>query len=192
MALIRDECAAGRHGKRLSMTTTEQAATDQTYVQTVCSSPVGELTVIGSESGVRAILWPHDRPGRVTINHVVTPDRDGRLDLVLDQLEEYFSGSRRKFTVPLVVSGTDFQRAVWRRLAEIPYGSTASYGEVATAIGRPSAARAVGAATGLNPISVIIPCHRLVGAKGALTGFAGGLDAKRWLLRHEQSQQRLL
>lgn len=174
------------------MTTTEKAGIDQTYVQATLPSPIGELTVIGSESGVRAILWPNDRPGRVTIDHVVTPDRDGRLDLVLDQLEEYFSGSRREFTVPLVLSGTDFQRAVWRRLAEIPYGSTASYGEVATAIGRPSAARAVGAATGLNPISVIIPCHRLVGANGALTGFAGGLDAKRWLLRHEQSQQRLL
>lgn len=174
------------------MTTTEKAGIDQTYVQATFPSPIGELAVIGSESGVRAILWPNDRPGRVTIDHVVTPDRDGRLDLVLDQLEEYFSGSRREFTVPLVVSGTDFQRAVWRRLTEIPYGSTTSYGEVATAIGRPSAARAVGAATGLNPISVIIPCHRLVGASGALTGFAGGLDAKRWLLRHEQSQQRLL
>lgn len=174
------------------MTTTEHTTTDQTYVQTAFPSPVGELTVIGSESGVRAVLWPNDRPGRVTIDHLVTPDRDGRLDMALDQLEEYFSGARRTFTVPLVVSGTDFQRAVWRRLAEIPYGSTASYGEVATAIGRPSAARAVGAATGLNPISVIIPCHRLVGSTGALTGFAGGLDAKRWLLRHEQSQQRLL
>ena len=174
------------------MTTTERAAIDHTYVQAAYPSPVGELTVIGSESGVRAVLWPNERPGRVSIDHVVTPDDDGRLDMVLDQLEGYFTGTRREFTVPLVVSGTDFQRAVWRELSRIPYGSTSSYGELATAIGRPSAARAVGAATGLNPISVIIPCHRLVGAKGTLTGFAGGLDAKRWLLRHEQSQQQLL
>jgi len=173
------------------MTTTERAAVDQTYVQTTCESPVGELTIIGSESGVRAILWPNDRPGRVTIDHVVTPDVEGRLSMVVDQLEEYFAGSRREFNVPLVLRGTDFQRAVWRQLSEIPYGSTSTYGQLATAIGRPSAARAVGAATGLNPISVIIPCHRLVGSKGALTGFAGGLDAKRWLLRHEQSRHRL-
>lgn len=173
------------------MTTTERVAVDNTYVQTTYSSPVGDLTIIGSESGLRAILWPNERPGRVTINHLVVPDIDGRLDLVVEQLDDYFAGTRHEFSVPLVPSGTEFQRAVWQQLSSIPYGRTSSYGELAAAIGKPSAARAVGAATGLNPISVVVPCHRLVGSKGSLTGFAGGLDAKRWLLRHEQNQHRL-
>lgn len=174
------------------MTTTDRAAVDRALVQTTYPSPVGELTIVGSVSGIRAILWPNERPGRITIDQATTPDGDGLLDPMCDQLEEYFAGTRQEFDVSLVASGTDFQQAVWRQLSSIPYGSTSTYGEVATAIGRPSAARAVGAATGLNPISVIIPCHRLVGSSGALTGFAGGLDAKRWLLRHEQRQQRLL
>ena len=138
-----------------------------------------------------ASLWPNDRPGRVTINHLVVPDTEGRLDMARVQLDEYFAGTRQEFTVPIVLRGTDFQRAVWRELAEIPYGRTMSYSELAAKIGKPSAARAVGAATGLNPISVIVPCHRLVGARGSLTGFAGGLDAKRWLLRHERDEASL-
>ncbi len=164
---------------------------DQTYVQTAVPSPVGELTVIGSESGVRAILWPNDRPGRVTINHLVVPDTEGRLEMVVTQLDEYFARTRQEFTVPIVLRGTEFQRAVWRQLTEIPYGHTMSYSELATKIGKPNAARAVGAAAGLNPVSVIVPCHRLVGARGSLTGFAGGLDAKRWLLRHERDEASL-
>ncbi len=164
---------------------------DAIYVETTVSSPIGDLRVIGSESGVRAVLWPNERPGRVTIGHEVVADTDGRLDMAVQQLEEYFAGRRREFTLPLVLRGTDFQRAVWRRLAEIPYGRTATYGELARAIDRPNAARAVGAATGLNPLSVLIPCHRLVGSGGSLTGFAGGLEAKRWLLRHEGSERQL-
>lgn len=165
--------------------------TDATYVETTMSSPIGNLRIIGSESGVRAVLWPNERQGRVTIGRAVVADTDGRLEPAVQQLEEYFAGQRREFTLPLVVRGTDFQRTVWRHLAEIPYGRTTTYGELARAIDRPNAARAVGAATGLNPLSILIPCHRLVGSGGSLTGFAGGLDAKRWLLHHERSDLQL-
>ena len=103
----------------------------------------------------------------------------------MGQIEEYFRGKRFEFEVTLDLEGTEFQRLVWRALAAIPFGETRSYGAVAETVGRPSAARAVGAATGRNPAPIIVPCHRVVGASGALTGFAGGLDTKRALLAHE-------
>lgn len=102
-----------------------------------------------------------------------------------DQLREYFAGHRRVFELPLAPQGTGFQQRVWQALCKIPFGQTRSYGEIAAAIGRPSASRAVGAANGKNPIWIIVPCHRVIGASGQLTGYAGGLDAKRWLLAHE-------
>jgi len=101
------------------------------------------------------------------------------------QLAEYFAGARRDFDVPLAPRGTGFQQRVWRELAKIPYGQTRSYGELARSLGRPTASRAVGAANGRNPISILVPCHRVVAGTGALTGYAGGLAAKRWLLEHE-------
>lgn len=101
------------------------------------------------------------------------------------QLDEYFAGKRRDFTLPLAPRGTGFQQIVWRALTQIPFGVTRSYGELARTIGRPSASRAVGAANGKNPISIIVPCHRVIGANGALTGYGGGLAAKQWLLAHE-------
>jgi methylated-DNA-[protein]-cysteine S-methyltransferase len=102
------------------------------------------------------------------------------------QLGEYFAGKRRTFDVPLSFSGSDFQKQVWGALLTIPFGETRSYGEIALQVGRPTASRAVGAANGRNPISIIAPCHRIVGATGKLTGFAGGLDAKKYLLELEQ------
>jgi methylated-DNA-[protein]-cysteine S-methyltransferase len=108
------------------------------------------------------------------------------------QLEEYFAGARRAFDVPLRPQGTAFQRRVWDALSEIPYGSTSSYGELARRIDNPGAARAVGLANNRNPISVVIPCHRVIGADGSLTGYGGGLERKRWLLAHEASHQGLL
>jgi methylated-DNA-[protein]-cysteine S-methyltransferase len=110
------------------------------------------------------------------------------------QLEEYFAGARRDFDVPLAPQGTGFQLAAWRALRDIPYGETRSYAAQARAIGRPDAVRAVGAANGRNPISIIVPCHRVVGADGSLTGYGGGIDRKRWLLEHERAwrQTRLL
>ena len=108
-----------------------------------------------------------------------------QLQRAVGQIDEYFRGERRDFDLDLDVQGTEFQRLVWRELEGIPFGETRSYGEIAEAIGRPAAARAVGAATGRNPAPILVPCHRVVGASGALTGFAGGMEAKRALLTHE-------
>jgi len=107
------------------------------------------------------------------------------LELAARQLGEYFAGERHAFDLPIAPRGTGFQERVWRALLAIPYGTTWSYGQLAHAIGRPSASRAVGTANGANPISIIVPCHRVIAASGALTGYAGGLAAKRWLLDHE-------
>jgi methylated-DNA-[protein]-cysteine S-methyltransferase len=107
------------------------------------------------------------------------------------QMEEYFAGTRRRFDLPLDLGGTDFQRQAWLALADVPYGETATYGEQADRIGRPGAFRAVGAANGRNPVPVVLPCHRIIGADGSLTGFGGGLELKQQLLDHERSQQAL-
>jgi methylated-DNA-[protein]-cysteine S-methyltransferase len=106
---------------------------------------------------------------------------------VLSQLNEYFSGKRREFELPLDLHGTEFQVAAWKSLARIPFGRTSSYGEQAASIGRPTAVRAIGGANGRNPVAVILPCHRVIGANGSLTGFGGGLEVKKWLLQHEQT-----
>lgn len=103
------------------------------------------------------------------------------------QCEEYFAGERREFDLPLEPQGTEFQRAVWRALLDVPYGATASYAEIARAIGKPKACRAVGAANGRNPLAIVVPCHRVIGADGSLTGYGGGLKAKQWLLNHERA-----
>jgi methylated-DNA-[protein]-cysteine S-methyltransferase len=129
--------------------------------------------------------------------HGRTPALDGlrrresrALDQVRTELDEYFAGTRSAFSVPLLLEGTPFQVSVWRALIEIPSGSTASYGEIARQLGRPQAARAVGAANGLNPISIIVPCHRLVGADGSLTGYGWGIDRKRRLLELERQTRK--
>lgn len=139
-------------------------------------TPVGPLGLVASERGLRRILWPGE-PGAGGDEEV--------LATAAVQLREYFAGTRRTFDVPLELEGTDFQRRAWLALAEIPYGETRSYGEQARRLGVPRAARAIGAANGANPLPIVLPCHRLVGADGSLTGFGGGLDVKRWLLEHE-------
>ncbi|MEH3035516.1 MAG: methylated-DNA--[protein]-cysteine S-methyltransferase [Sphingomonas adhaesiva] len=150
--------------------------------RTTIPSPVGTLTLVASDMGLVAILWPDDPPGRVRLADVQdTPDHPV-LTATAVQLAEYFAGTRTTFDLPLAPIGTDFQRAVWRALDAIPYGETRSYADIARAIGRPSASRAVGAANGRNPISIVTPCHRVIGASGKLTGFAGGLATKRLLL----------
>ncbi len=159
--------------------------------RTNLASPVGVLTLIASDAGLRAVLWPDERDGRVRLDDPI--DRQHPIsDLAAIQLEEYFAGERRGFDVPLDLVGTEFQVTVWRSLAEIPYGETRTYAEHARRVGRPTATRAVGAANGRNPVSIILPCHRVVGADGSLTGFAGGVDTKRWLLDHERRDDRLL
>lgn len=149
-------------------------------------SPVGELTLVADAKGLAAILWENDRPGRVRLG-TLTEDAGHPVLLAAErQLGEYFAGTRRTFDVLLSFSGSDFQKSVWRALLTIPFGETRSYGEIARQVGKPSASRAVGAANGRNPVSIIAPCHRVVGSTGKLTGFAGGLEAKAFLLALEQ------
>lgn len=143
-------------------------------------SPIGPLRLDAHGDELTALYLPNaDVPG-------ATPTRTSDvLALAADQVREYFAGHRRDFDIPLRPHGTGFQQIVWRALCGIPFGVTRSYGELAAAIGRPSASRAVGAANGRNPIAIIVPCHRVIGANGTLTGYGGGLDVKRWLLGHE-------
>lgn len=156
----------------------------------IIASPVGALTLVAGENGLMAVLWENDKPGRVPIGAVVEDRRHPALVETACQLDEYFDGRRKTFDLALDFVGTPFQRQVWAALLAIPYGETRSYGQIAEALGRPAAARAVGAANGRNPISIITPCHRLIGANGDLTGFAGGLDNKRFLLSLEAATKR--
>ena len=155
------------------------------------ASPIGKLQLVASEAGLAAILWENDRrrwphlrpPFGESPDHPVLGDAEA-------QLVDYFAGARTVFSVPLDLHGTPFQEAVWRALLAIPYGAARSYGEIARAIGRPSAVRAVGLAVGMNPVSIMAPCHRVLGASGTLTGFAGGLPAKLGLLAVEGIKHR--
>jgi methylated-DNA-[protein]-cysteine S-methyltransferase len=153
-------------------------------------SPVGILTLVASDSGLVAILWENDDPDRVKLGTIIDQDRVV-LTEAARQLRAYFDGRLTRFTVPLDFHGTDFQKSVWAALLTIPFGETRSYGEIARQIGRPTASRAVGAANGRNPISIIAPCHRVIGSSGSLTGFAGGLEAKKLLLDLESARSRL-
>ena len=164
----------------------------QTLSYSTMDSPVGQLRIVASDAGLRAILWPREREGRVTFAEEVAECEHPVISSTIQQLDEYMSGARNNFLLPLDPVGTDFQQSVWQALLEIPYGQTQSYGQLADVLGKPGSARAVGSATGRNPISIVVPCHRLIASSGKLTGFAGGIDAKRWLLDHERSEQRLL
>ena len=150
-----------------------------------CPSPVGELTIVVSERGLRALLWESERIGRVRFDQTLCERETDVSRAVAAQLGEYFEGSRTSFDVALDPSGTEFQKRAWAALREIPYGETVSYGEQARRLGDVGLARAVGAANGRNPISIIVPCHRVIGSTGSLVGFAAGLDAKRFLLHLE-------
>ena len=149
------------------------------------ASPVGLLKLVGSDDGLAAVLWEKDDPRRVRLGPAIERANHPVIVLAGRQLAEYFSRQRKAFQVPLAFLGTEFQQSVWRALLTIPYGETRTYGEVARQIGHPRAVRAVGAANGRNPIAIIAPCHRVIGASGSLTGFAGGLAAKRSLLNLE-------
>lgn len=158
---------------------------NKTLLAAAVSTPVGELTIIVSERGVRALLWEVEKAGRVPVGEA-TPGCNGLIDEASRQLAEYFAGGRTAFDVPLDPVGTEFQQRAWMALRAIPYGETVSYGTQARRLGDVALARAVGAANGRNPISIIVPCHRVIGSSGALTGFAAGLDAKRFLLELER------
>jgi len=148
-------------------------------------SPVGTLTLVATDRGLAAILWENDRPRRVRLNLESEQASHPVLVEAERQLTEYFAGRRKQFALKLDVAGTPFQRQVWNALLTIPFGETRSYRQIATQIGNPRAARAVGAANGKNPVSIVAPCHRVVGSSGALTGFAGGLEVKARLLALE-------
>jgi methylated-DNA-[protein]-cysteine S-methyltransferase len=155
------------------------------YVHKKVKTPAGELKLIASHNGLAAILWENDKPARVKLPHGTEDDNNPILLEAERQLQEYFAGSRTSFSLPLDFSGTDFQKSVWHALLTIPYGETRSYGDIARQLGNDRAVRAVGAANGKNPISIIAPCHRVIGSSGQLTGFAGGLENKALLLKLE-------
>jgi methylated-DNA-[protein]-cysteine S-methyltransferase len=152
------------------------------YVYKIAPSPVGALKLVASNDELAAILWENDRPGRVRLN-IVGEDASHPVLLETErQLTDYFAGRRKAFELKLDFAGTEFQKKVWQALLTIPFGETRSYAQIAGQIGAPKAVRAVGAANGRNPISIIAPCHRVIGSGGELTGFAGGLEAKAHLL----------
>jgi len=151
-------------------------------------SPVGKLRLVANDGGLAAILWEQDDPGRVRLGSISEDTSHPMLLETERQLTEYFRGERKEFSLKLAFAGTDFQKKVWQALVTIPYGETRSYADIARQIGSPKAVRAVGAANGRNPISIVAPCHRVIGASGALTGFAGGLEIKSWLLSLEGSR----
>jgi len=159
--------------------------TPTSYFHKTVESPVGRLKLIASDAGLAAILWPNDNPRRVRLAHGTEQADHPVLLEAEQQLEEYFTGERKAFDLKLDFVGTPFQRRVWAALLTIPYGETRSYGQIAGQIGSPSAVRAVGAANGRNPISIVAPCHRVIGSTGKLTGFAGGLETKAHLLALE-------
>jgi len=144
------------------------------------SSPVGRLTLVGEGDDLVGLYFDKD-PLAATMRAGAVKD-DGRLRRAVEQLEEYFAGARTQFELSLVPPGTPFQKKVWAALVQIPFGATATYGEIARAVGRPDASRAVGGANHRNPIAIIIPCHRVIGADGSMTGYGGGLPHKRLLL----------
>ncbi len=157
-----------------------------TLAATRFTSPVGVLTLVASAAGLVAVLWPEDDARRVPLERVEPAGDQPVLRTAAEQLRGYFAGERRVFDLPLDWRGSAFQMRVWMALLTIPYGETRSYGALAAQIGHPDAARAVGAANGRNPISIIAPCHRVIGSTGKLTGFAGGMAAKAQLLALER------
>ena len=151
-----------------------------------CSTPVGELTLTASSTALTGVYFPTSRHGppppppvgeSVSASPILARTRR--------QLEEYFAGSRTTFDLPLEAVGSPFEQRVWDELRRIPFGTTVSYGDLARRVGDPAASRAVGLANARNPIPIIVPCHRVIGARGDLTGYGGGLDRKLWLLEHE-------
>jgi methylated-DNA-[protein]-cysteine S-methyltransferase len=144
----------------------------------IIDSPIGPLTLEANDEGLT----------RISFRVEETEDKSSPLlALAIRQLDEFFAGKRTAFDVPLALRGTPFQLEVWHTLLRIPYGATRTYAQIAESIGRPAASRAVGAANGANPIPIIVPCHRVIGSNGSLTGFGGGIDVKRWLLDFERN-----
>ena len=172
--------------KESTVTTTTSTSTTWTTVD----SPIGPLLVTAEDGAVTRVWMTEQRHQAGHVDPAWVRD-DAAFEVVAGQLEEYFAGDRTTFDVALAPSGTPFQRLVWSALQTIPYGTTCSYGELAAQIGRVGASRAVGLANGRNPISILIPCHRVIGSTGTLTGYGGGLARKQWLLDLERGSAQL-
>ncbi len=161
--------------------------------RTEIDSPLGPLTLRGTDRGLTGVFMADHRHGPA--DHTGWTEDVAPFEQAIAELNEYFAGQRTTFSLPVDeagTGGTEFQRRVWRALREVPHGRTISYGELARRVGQPAAVRAVGLANGRNPLSIVVPCHRVVGAGGALTGYGGGLERKRWLLAHEAALTPLL
>lgn len=171
---------------KLSQPTVQQPVVQQLVYYRWIDSPIGELLLTANETALTALAlkgqkyFPEPTP-----NWQAAPNL-AILDQTQTQLQDYFAGNRQTFDIPLAPQGTAFQKQVWQCLGEIPFGETRTYGQLAQTIAQPNAVRAVGAANGHNPISIIVPCHRVIASNGMLTGYAGGIDRKQWLLNHEQ------
>ncbi|MBH48987.1 MAG: glycosyltransferase [Halobacteriovorax sp.] len=148
---------------------------------------VGQLTLVASARGLAAVLWEDEKESRVKIDLGSMNPKNKHLSKTKLQLQEFFAGERSEFDLDLDPVGTEFQMNVWNKLQQIPYGQTASYKDLAIMIGNAKASRAIGMANGKNPLSIVVPCHRVIGASGELTGYAGGLENKKKLLQLEQS-----
>ena len=156
---------------------------------TMHDSPIGPILLVGTTKGIQHIVFNSEK-------HSLKPDESWKLNIepfqdACKQLDEYFAGTRQTFSLKLTPKGTEFQQQVWQQLRKIPYGDTCSYGDIATRLDNPNASRAVGAANGANPLPIVVPCHRVIGANGSLTGFSSGLAVKDWLLSHERGEQSL-
>ncbi|WP_419854996.1 methylated-DNA--[protein]-cysteine S-methyltransferase [Candidatus Poriferisodalis sp.] len=158
---------------------------EDAHWHTTIDSPIGPLGLVATDEGLRAVSWRGDETSVKLPDDMVEDPDHPILRQAAHELNEYFDGDRTSFDVPLDLRGTPFQEAAWRALGDIPYGSTRSYGEQAALVGRPKAVRAIGQANGRNPVPIVLPCHRVIGADGSLTGFGGGLDLKTQLLQHE-------
>jgi methylated-DNA-[protein]-cysteine S-methyltransferase len=156
------------------------------YAFKTIATPIGSLRLVASAAGLAAVLWENDDPDRVRFPGLVESPDHPVLKETERQLGEYFAGRRRRFDLQLDFAGTEFQKRVWQALLAIPFGETRSYGQIAVEVGNPKAVRAVGAANGRNPLSIIAPCHRVIGSNGELVGFAGGMETKQFLLELER------
>jgi methylated-DNA-[protein]-cysteine S-methyltransferase len=163
-----------------------KATTKAELATATLKSPVGELRLAASDDGLVAVVFPDEKKKRVFANAKGSAEAHAHVDAAVAALKEYFAGNRTDFKdIKLAPEGTAFQKSVWKALMKIPFGATKSYADIARAIGNPKAMRAVGLANGRNPIPIIVPCHRVIGANGALTGFGGGIPTKKALLEHE-------
>jgi methylated-DNA-[protein]-cysteine S-methyltransferase len=192
LAIVRNPTAVGRCTAKPTEGPTHTETETPVMIRTDMNTPVGWLhitvtTMPSGDEAVASILWPSEngRDGDPALS-TSSPEAGSVLARTVEQLNQYFAGERTAFDLPLAPIGTPFQLEAWEALRRIPFGETRSYAGQAAIIGKPTAVRAIGAANGRNPISIVVPCHRVIGANGSLTGFAGGLDAKRWLLNHER------